>query len=244
MGFGILIFGYFAMFAFARSPYYFFADIVGSVVTVFALSKLGEYSRRFYGAMFSALGFLILCSVNAASLLFSLYPMGSGAAWTAVEILKLAAGCAMHVFLFLGIRTVAQRAEITSLASKALGRLAATSIYYGAAFLAVAFSPLLDDRTAAAAGVGIWLFWILCLVLNLFLLYGCFSMILPADADENEKPRSRIRFLNVLSDKFDELDDKKNEYRRQSMKMALEEAERIAAEKKKGKKKPTHKKKK
>ena len=56
--------------------------------------------------------------------------------------------------------------------------------------------------------------------------------------------RSRIGFLNVLSDKFDELDDKKNEYRRESMKLAMEEADRLAAEKKNGKKQHTHKKKK
>ena len=170
MGFGILIFGYFAMFAFARSPYYFFADIIGAFVAVFALSKLGEYSRRFYGAMFAALAFLVVCAVNAASLLFSLYPMGEGAAWTAVEILKLAAGCAMHVFLFLGIRTLAERAGIERLASKSLGRLVATVIYYAAAFLAILLSPVLDEKTASAAGIGIWLFWILCLILNLILL--------------------------------------------------------------------------
>ena len=244
MGFGILIFGYFAMFAFARSPYYFFADIIGAFIAVFALSKLGEYSRRFYGAMFAALAFLVVCAVNAASLLFSLYPMGEGAAWTAVEILKLAAGCAMHVFLFLGIRTLALRAGIEGLATKSLGRLAATVIYYAAAFLAILLNPILDEKTASAVGIGIWLFWILCLILNLILLYGCFSSIIPADADENEKRRSRIGFLNVLSDKFDELDDKKNEYRRESMKLAMEEADRLAAEKKNGKKQHTQKKKK
>ncbi len=31
MGFGTLFFGYFAMFAFTLSPYYFFADIIGAL---------------------------------------------------------------------------------------------------------------------------------------------------------------------------------------------------------------------
>ena len=53
MGFGILIFGYFAMFAFARSPYYFFADIIGvfggMVVGVFymGLSTLEYWEQMF-----------------------------------------------------------------------------------------------------------------------------------------------------------------------------------------------------
>ena len=71
--------------------------------------------------------------------------------------------------------------------------------------------------------------------MNLFLLYGCFSSVIPADADENEKPRSKIPFLNALSDKFDELDDKKNEYRRESMKLAMEEADRLHEERRKKK---------
>lgn len=236
MGFGTLLFGYFAMFAFSVSPYYFFADVIGAFVTVYALSKLSEYSRYFGYAMFGALGFLILSGVNAASLLFGLYPMNGGAAWTAVELLKLAAGCVMHVFLFLGTRTVAERAGQNGLVKKSIRSLAAVSLYYAAAFIAVPLTPALSDRTGQAVSAGILLYWIFCLILNLLLLYGCFSSIVPADADMTVKPRSKIALLNKLSDKFDELDDKKNEYRRESMKMAMEEADRLHAEREKKKK--------
>ena len=80
----------------------------------------------------------------------------------------------------------------------------------------------------------------LCLILNLLLLYGCFSHIVPADADLSVTPRSRIGLLNKMSDKFDELDDKKNEYRRESIRLAMEEADRLHEERKrknKGKRK-------
>ena len=236
MGFGTLLFGYFAMFAFSVSPYYFFADVIGAFVTVYALSRLSEYSRYFGYAMFGALGFLILSGVNAVSLLFELYPMNGGPAWTAVELLKLAAGCVMHVFLFLGTRTVAERAGQDGLVKKSIRSLAATSLYYAAAFMAVPLTPALSERTGQAVSAGILLYWIFCLILNLLLLYGCFSSIVPADADMTVKPRSRIALLNKMSDKFDELDDKKNEYRRESMKMAMEEADRLHAEREKKKK--------
>ena len=97
-------------------------------------------------------------------------------------------------------------------------------------------TPALSDRTGQAVSAGILLYWIFCLILNLLLLYGCFSSIVPADADMTVKPRSRIALLNKMSDKFDELDDKKNEYRRESMKMAMEEADRLHAEREKKKK--------
>lgn len=236
MGFGTLLFGYFAMFAFSVSPYYFFADIIGAFVAVYALSKLSEYSRFFGGAMFGALGFLVASAVNAVSLLFELYPMNEGIAWTLVQVVKLAAGCVMHVYLFRGIRTVAERAEQDKLAKKSLRDFGATTIYYAAALSALLFTPVLSDEIGQAVSAGILLYWVLCLILNLALIYGCFSSIIPADADMTVKPRSKIAFLNKISDKFDELDDKKNEYRRESMKMAMEEADRLHAEREKKKK--------
>ena len=240
MGFGPLLFGYFAMYAFSISPYYFFADIIGALVAVYAFSKLAEYSRYFGGAMFGALGFLILSGVNAVSLLFGLYPMNGGIAWTAVEVLKLAAGCVMHVYMFLGTRTVAVRAGQDALSKKSVRCLCAVSLYYAAALIAIPVTPRLPERTGAAVSAGILLYWVLCLILNLLLLYGCFSHIVPADADLSVTPRSRIGLLNKMSDKFDELDDKKNEYRRESIRLAMEEADRLHEERKrknKGKRK-------
>ena len=240
MGFGPLLFGYFAMYAFSISPYYFFADIIGALVAVYAFSKLAEYSRYFGGAMFGALGFLILSGVNAVSLLFGLYPMNGGIAWTAVEVLKLAAGCVMHVYMFLGTRTVAVRAGQDALSKKSVRCLCAVCLYYAAALIAIPVTPRLPERTGAAVSAGILLYWVLCLILNLLLLYGCFSHIVPADADLSVTPRSRIGLLNKMSDKFDELDDKKNEYRRESIRLAMEEADRLHEERKrknKGKRK-------
>ena len=240
MGFGPLLFGYFAMYAFSISPYYFFADIIGALVAVYAFSKLAEYSRYFGGAMFGALGFLILSGVNAVSLLFGLYPMNGGIAWTAVEVLKLAAGCVMHVYMFLGTRTVAERAGQDALSKKSVRCLCAVCLYYAAALIAIPVTPRLPERTGAAVSAGILLYWVLCLILNLLLLYGCFSHIVPADADLSVTPRSRIGLLNKMSDKFDELDDKKNEYRRESIRLAMEEADRLHEERKrknKGKRK-------
>ena len=255
MGFGTLFFGYFAMYAFSISPYYFFADIIGGVTAVFALSKLSEYSRHFTGAMYGALGFLVFSGFNAVSVIFGLYPVlntsaflfgtnsiGDTGVWMAVELLKLASGAVMHVFLLRGIRVVAERAEQEKLAKKSVRNLGASSLYFAAQAVVLPLKLCLpENAAAAAAGAGVWLFWVLCFLLNLFLIYGCFASIIPADADENEKPRSKIPLLNKLSDKFDELDDKKNEYRRESMKLAMEEADRLRAEKQK---KKNHKKKK
>ena len=234
MGFGILFFGYFAMFAFSLSPYYFFADIVGAFIAIRAFTKLSEYNRYFRGAAAAALSFLLLCGVNAASLLFALYAQDGGVDF-AVDLAKEAAACVMHVFLFLGTRGICQGAEAGKLVYKTNRNFVATMLYYAGSLAVISLSRLLGDMLPYAGAV-LLLYWLVCFVLNLALIYQCFGILLPADADENEKPRSRIPFLNALSDKFDELDDKKNEYRRESMKMAMEEADRLHAEREKKKK--------
>ena len=49
--------------------------------------------------------------------------------------------------------------------------------------------------------------------------------------------KSRFAIVNKLNAKFDELDEKANAYRRESMEMAMEEAKRRAEEKEKHPKK-------
>ena len=99
MGFGTLIFGYFAMFAFSISQAYFFADIIGALIAIYAFAKLAEYNRWFTYAMVSCLGFMVFCGVNAASLMFHIYePTGNIDFF--VDIAKEAFSCAMHIFMF------------------------------------------------------------------------------------------------------------------------------------------------
>ena len=62
MGFGILLFGYFTAFAFELINTYFFADIIGGLVMLYALGKLSEYNGKFKAA---AYGDMVFCAVAA-----------------------------------------------------------------------------------------------------------------------------------------------------------------------------------
>ena len=243
MGFGTLFFGYFAMFAFTLSPYYFFADIIGAIIAVWAYVRLTEYNRYFRGALAATFAFILLCGVNAASLMFALYePGGDTDLW--VSIGKEAAACVMHVFFFLGTRGICLGADAKKLAAKADRNFVMTMFAYAATFAVLALNRVIGDELGPV-GFMLLLFRIVVIVLNLALIYQCFGILMPADEDENEKKRSRFAFVNALSDKFDALDEKKNEYHRQSIKLAMDEADRLHAEKqKKNKNRNTHKKKK
>ncbi len=239
MGFGILLFGYFVMFAFSLSQVYFFADIIGAVVVIYAFSKISAYNRYFVGAMWGCLAFLLLCAVNAASLMFGIYDT-TGSIAMAVSVAKTVAACAMHIPMFLGIRGIAKGADAQKLVHISERNLTLTMIYYLIYMAVLALSPMLAEMTQYASTM-VYLYSIVCIFLNLVLFYRCFGTLCPADEDENEKKRSRFEIINKINDKLDSIDDERDRYRRESVKLAMEEADRLAAEKSKKKK---HKKKK
>ena len=131
MGFGILFFGYFVMFAFSLSQMYFFADIIGAVISIFAFSKLSEYNKYYKYALLAGLVFTVFCAVNAASMMFKLYSP-NGSADAIVDVLKALSAAAMHVFIFLGARGISLGAGAEKLAKNAERNLTTTMIYYAA----------------------------------------------------------------------------------------------------------------
>ena len=229
------------MFAFSLSQVYFFADIIGAGIALYAFAKLSEYNRYFVTAMWGALAFLALGAVNAASLMFDLYDP-AGTVGMVVSILKTLSACAMHIPMFLGIRGISLGAGADKLVRNADRNLVLTAVNYLLSLLVLAASPLLGTFTPYASTV-VYLYQLVCIVLNLVLLYKCFGILCPADEDEDEKKRSRFAIINKISDKVDAIDEERVRYREESVKLALEEADRRVAEKKRNKK-HQHKKKK
>ncbi len=242
MGFGTLFFGYFVMFAFSLSQVYFFADIIGAGITLYAFSKLSEYNRYFVAAMWGCLAFLLMCAVNAAALMFELYDP-AGAVAIVVNVAKTAAACAMHVPMFLGMRGISVGADAERLIRTSERNLVLTMVYYALYLLVLAASPLLGGATQYVSTV-VYLYHIVCILLNIVLIYKCFGILCPADEDENEKKRSRFAIVNKISDKVDAIDEERVRYREESVRLANEEAARRIAEKNKNKKQHHHKKKK
>ncbi len=235
MGFGTLIFGYFLLFAFTLSNIYFFADIVGALIVIWAFSKLAEYNRWFNYAMASTLALLLLCGAAASNLIIPWYSQ-EGAVKLAIDFLKLIAAAALHVFFFLGTAGICQGADAQPLVKKTKRDFIATMIYYGISLIVAVLGVFMSGTWMNEIGAALIIYWFLCLFLNLALIYQCFGILIPAEG-EAEKKRSKIPLFRFLDEKFDELDDKRNAYRKESMKMAMEEAERRAGEKAKKKKK-------
>lgn len=240
MGFGTLFFGYFIMFAFSLSSMYFFADIIGAVVTIYAFSKLAEYNKYFNIAMLAALLFALCSAVNAANMILGLYQT-SGIAAQTVSIMRSLFASAIHVFMFLGARGIALGARAEKIAKTAERDMVMIVIYYAAYIIVTSVNGIRED-ILEYFNMFVLIYWLVCFVLNMVFIYKCFAVLVPEDEDENVKKRSRFAFINKLDDKMDEFEKNRQEYRLESVRLAQEEAEKLSLEKRKHKKK--HKKKK
>lgn len=238
MGFGILLIGYFITFAFTLSKYYFFADIIGACIMIYAFTKLDQYNRYFSRAAVSAIVFTLLCALSASSLMFGIYDP-AGSIDMAVDIAKQLAVCVMHVFVFLGTMGIAANADSEKLVQNARRNFIMTMVYYTFSVAVLALSPVLADKIQYLSAV-VYLYWLACLFMNLVLLYKCFGILCPAEEDENEVKRSRFAIINKIEDKMDSFEKKSQQYREESIRMAIDEADRRAAEKAKKKKHQHH----
>ncbi len=238
MGFGILFFGYFLTFAFSISQMYFFADIIGALIMLYAFSKLTEFNKsHFPKAMIAVTAFLVFCAVNAASMMLELFEQSSVIGLT-VNLLKSVSAALVHVFMLLGTRRIAGKANAGGIVKSSNRNLSFILIYY-AVFIVMLVIGKRESELYGYTAAFLLIYWLICFILNMMHIYKCFGYFYSADEDQNEKKRSKFAILNKMSDKMDEFEENSNKYRRESIKMARDEAERAAAEKRL-KKHPNH----
>ena len=229
MGFGLLLFGYFIAFAFSLSKVYFFADIIGALIMMYSFTKLSEYNLYYKSAMWAVFVFIAACGTNACAVLLKIYELDSRIGLL-VSTVKLFAACAAHILIFLGARGISLGADDTKLASQCERQLVMSVIYY----LAAAAVLLIGGRAGefgAYMNIVLLVYWFVCFVMNLAVIYTCFGKLYPADEDITKPKRSKIELFNKMSDKFDEFDDRSNAFRRESIQMANDEADRRVREK-------------
>jgi len=229
MGFGLLILGYFLTFAFTISQAYFFADVIGALVMLYAFTKLSEYNRYFRGA--AAAGMLFTLLALTSGVLLSMHMLTSeGMLDILLDAAKSLSALGMHVFMLLGTRGIAEGADCGKLADRAMRNLVMVITYYVLYFGTLIAAPFLPAVVSYISFL-VYIYFLVCLVLNLLLLHTCFGMLYPAEGDPMENRRYRVPLFNKVSDAFDRLEDKKNAFRKESMELAMEEAEKRAAEK-------------
>jgi len=234
MGFGILVFGYFLSFAFAITRIYYFVDLVGAVLMFISFYKLKEYNRYFIRSIIFCVIFFLACVTNASAIIFKIYDNGSVIDLIIKSVRALAA-CILTVYALLGTRGIALGAGEEKIANRARSNIVMTIILY---ILVLAYVPL--NTSANSSWImyfmtAMYFYGALCIFMNLYLFYKCYAKLIPADSDDEVTKTSKFGFINFFNKKFDELELKKDKYRRDSMKLALDEADKNSHNTNKGK---------
>lgn len=222
MGFGVLFFGYFLAFGFSLSKVYFFADIIGAVIMLFAFTRLAQYNTYYKASFGVGVGFILLCGVSAARVVMPIYPSG-GAIDICVSGLKLAAACVMLVITFLGAGGISGGAGEERLVRASQRQITLTAVYYVLALGMLAVSGFLGNA-AAYVGFVLLVYYYFVFVTNLVFVYKCFATLCPADEDE-KKDRNGV--LDKMDYTIESITRNTKKYGEDSIRLAIDEAAKL-----------------
>lgn len=205
MGFGTLLIGYALSFAFALSPYYFFADIFGGLVMAYAFVNLSAFHLKFRPAGITS---ILYSAVSFISMLRRLNFVAFSD--VGAKIIEAAvAGCilALHFFMLYAIIALASEIELPKIASKAKRNLIILILYYTFYTLSLLTFDRLSElypQFAAVTAQFFTIFQLVWLLLNIILIGSCCKWIgVEGEDAPNENPT-----------KFDKLNEKWSEMER------------------------------
>lgn len=237
MGFGILLFGYFITFTSALAKTYFFADIIGGALMLYAVYKLSEYSDGFKKSVYSVALFVltsVLCVM--ISLMY-----GECMALEIASAVRTAAILVMHIMILSSLAVMAKEADDENLAKKARRDLSVVTVYYLSYFVLSFIYKFFDDRTKSVIGLVIFLYGIVCLALNLVLFYNAYGRLYIEGSEDAENlhefKESKSKLITGIRRKYYESQkkalEKNNELMRQSADYAAKHKDDYKRKKKK-----------
>lgn len=206
MGFGLLFCGYALSFAFSLSPYYFFADILGGLLMMYAYSKLGAFQKNFYRAIVPTGVYVAASAVNAIFLLFGIQ---AGTVATFIGLLILASMITMHFCMYAGIIKLSVEVGLPELSGKAKRNMCIFVMYFVLYCVFSVFNSSIsqmfssNDVKAGISGFFL-LFQLVYILLNLILIGGCCRAI-GVEGEDNERNSSDSTY-SKLNKKWTDLE--------------------------------------
>ncbi|MBE6597245.1 MAG: hypothetical protein E7641_06195 [Ruminococcaceae bacterium] len=229
MGFGILFFGYFITYLMAMNPWGCFFRAFGYLMMCSGIMKLTQYNKNFTYSVYASflLGLINICfSVVEIYDMVFLSPSPFGETFMKV-ITNLETGTVLifHLLLLFAVRSIAKETESDKIAFGAIRNLIFVVAYFLLSF--IKFMPFefvkSYNRNMTLPLFLLYLGWI---VMDLVLLFSCYSGICDENDREMKRKPSRFEFINQYREELDAREAK-----------AMEFAEKNRAERAKKKKK-------
>ena len=183
MGFGLLFSGYATLLAFRAIP----IEVLGYFLTYLGAEKLARHDKKFNLVKYASVYMFFESVLWAALWLLKVTKMPLGFLTTQtfadIENLLYYSGLAVfHAVLYLAVISISKTVGYDKGASRAKFAFVAMLIFF-VSQLVVAFVP---GMTAAVA-LPVLVYQMLWLFVNLFLLYGCYAMIVTDEMLEKEE---------------------------------------------------------
>ena len=185
MGFGLLIIGYSSLLLLRIVP----IEIVGFFVMYLGLDKLSRHEKKLTYAKYACI--FMFAEAILSSLMWIDNSFGLDLGLSSISWLETAEGLlyhlgliVFHVLMYYGITAISNVSGYDKGAKRSRFALITTAVYYVAAI-----SGSLIPGAAAVMAKPIWLMQLLWLFVNLFLLAGCFMMIVTDEMLEAENKK-------------------------------------------------------
>ncbi len=238
MGFGILFVGYFMTYLMSLNPFGAFFRMTGYLLMIFACRRLREYNKSFSIAMWSALPLVLTSLVSIVTFIddnYLLAPLGlpvwlDGAVSVANNILIVV----FHGMLLFAIREIAIDTDVEKLTLSAVRNFIFICMYSVLCIIPSLPIKMLEDYTRYFS-LPTFVFYLVCIILNLVLIFGCYSNICDEGDMEMSPRKSRFEFINKFREETARREDKAHEESMEYMRQRAE-ARRLRRENKRNRK--------
>lgn len=197
MGFGILLFGYFTAFAFELINTYFFADIIGGLVMLFALGKLSEFNGKFRTAAYGDMIFCAVAAVRAVMMTFGIMPE-DGLPFRLLTVFYTVTVIIFHFLLNTAIVDTARDAEDEKILGRARFNRVFVTVSYGFMIVSTSLSGALTQEKLRYLSGGVLLLVAVSVLLMSYLLYSSFAAFMVVGGEPPEPAESKIPLVNKL----------------------------------------------
>lgn len=203
MGFGILLIGYFLAFITSLAGSYFFVDIIGAAMMVYALKKLSAYSDKFARTVPSA---VIFTFISLFAAILSTLKVGD-IVLAVLNPARAATSLMLHIFMFSAITDMAAGADDPRLAGKAKRNVTIITVYYALYIVITVLKPVFDLTLQQYCTVFMYFYGVIAIVLNLLLIHSAYARLYIEGTQERyaetaQFKKSRFEFINKIHERY------------------------------------------
>lgn len=213
MGFGLLFVGYFVANLMSFNNFGAIFELLGYGIMCYATMKLSQYNKKFYTLFGATACMIVISAINSVidvsvfledSLIIS-QPLIPTFITDIISYVELAGEFAIAVTLFMSVRAIAKETEVGNIQYAAFRNFIITCVFF---VMQIVMGLPIDSVKGFANEIAllIWtlILYLACAILNLVMIFSCYSKICDSnDVDMTQKP-SRFAFVNKMREEMEE----------------------------------------